>query len=236
MELQNGTENRIKELDKNVWGYCINMLMLSRAANFFKSNEQSEQLTSVKGKCQTALSELTALMEKNMDNFVDIKSKIIDFKTKHDDFITVYQSTKKNRYQYSNLFSEVYKLKNSFDKLEKKFIIRYLNYLATQLNGTVLLQTNDLKKGSTYYRLLENYELIKLGVFSYKMSNHSNDRLEEDYNIFGSLKDKIDTEKYYIEVKPEDIIILETPGGNPKKTRRRKNKKRRSSKQQKSKK
>ena len=25
MELLNGTENRIKELDKNVWGYCINM-------------------------------------------------------------------------------------------------------------------------------------------------------------------------------------------------------------------
>jgi len=23
MELLNGTENRIKELDKNVWGYCI---------------------------------------------------------------------------------------------------------------------------------------------------------------------------------------------------------------------
>ena len=25
MELLNGTENRIRELDKNVWGYCINM-------------------------------------------------------------------------------------------------------------------------------------------------------------------------------------------------------------------
>jgi len=215
--------------------------MLSAAANLLKSDKQLkiEELTSVKDECQTALTEL---MTKNMetDDLGDIKSKIIDFKTKYDKFITVYRSAR--NLKNSNLFDDVRELHDTFNPLEEKFIIRYLNHLATQLNGTVL-QTSILKKGYTYYRLLENYELKTLGVFTSKTSNHSNEMHGESYNTFGSLKDKIDrydTEKYYIEVKPvklEDITPEEkNPGGNPKKTRRRKNKKRRSSKQQKSKK
>jgi hypothetical protein len=200
--------------------------------NFLKTNKQLviEELTRVKDECQTALTEL---MTKNMktDDLDDIKSKIIDFKTKYDEFINVYQNAK--NLKDSKLFYEVNKLQDTFNPLEEEFIIRYLNYLATQLNGTVQ-KTNNLKKGFTYYRL-ENYELKKLGVFSSKTSNHSNEMHGESYNTFDSLNDKIDrhdTEKYYIEVKPEGITL----GGNPRRTRRRKNKKRRSSKQQKSKK
>jgi len=202
--------------------------------NFLKSNEQLK-IEELKEKLKEALNTLNTQDMKTND-LDDIKSNIKNFKTNYDEFINVYQNANNlNLKDKILLFDEVKKLKEIFNPLEEEFIIRYLNHLATQLNGTVL-ETNNLKKGSTYYRL-ENYELIKLGVFLSKTSDHSNEMRGKSYNTFDLLVDDIDMfdiKKYYIEVevKPEE----KKPGGNPKKTRRRKNKKRRSSKQQKSKK
>ena len=185
--------------------------MFSNIHNLFKSKEQLE-LTRLKDECKNAL---TMLNTKNMktDNLDDIKLKIINFKTNYDNFIKDYQ--KASFKEKGSLYYEVKNLKNSFDTLEEEFIIRYLNHLALTLNGTVH-KTNNLKKGYTYYRL-ENYELKKLGVFDSKTSNHSNDIHLSSYNTFDSLTDTIDMydrEKYYIEVKPEDISPG-TPGGKP---------------------
>ena len=188
---------------------------------------------------ETCENTLNILNLKNMetDDLDDIKTIVINFKTNYDEFIKNYQKSKiKNKIDYYN---KVKKLKDSFDILEEKFIIHYLNKFATSLNG-VVMKTNKLKEGFFYYTFGEKYELKTLGIFVSKTSNHSNEVHDIAYNTFDSINDKIDmydTEKYYIEVKPEeDITLKKTPGGKPRRTHRRKNKKRRSSKQQKSKK
>ena len=241
MELLNGTENRIRGLDKNVWGYCINMF--SGLSQFFKSKTDinMENLNNYKVECEKAFNSLKTINMKldDLNDINDIKLKIINFKTNYDNFIKVYQNAKNEN--KGSLYDEVNNLKDSFDQLEEKFIIRYLNHLAPNLNGTVQI-TNNLKKDFIYYTFGENYELEKLGVFVSKTNNDSNDKYVVNYNNFKLLDkenkkqiDYNDSHKYYIEVNPEHIT-KETPGGKPRRTRRHKNKKRRSSKQRISKK
>ena len=224
--------------------------MFSNIRNFLKTKEQSQleiEIKSITTLIETCENTLILLDSKNMetDDLDDIKTIVINFKTNYDEFIKNYQKSKiKNKIDYYN---KVKNLKDSFDILEEKFIIRYLNKFATSLNGGVVLKTNKLKEGFFYYTFGEKYELKTLGIFVSKTSNNSNEVHDIAYNTFrlndkkfDSINDKIDmydTEKYYIEVKPEeDITLKKTPGGKPRRTHRRKNKKRRSSKQQKSKK
>jgi preprotein translocase subunit SecF len=118
MELLNGTENRIRGLDKNVWGYCINMF--SGLSQFFKSNTDIN-MEKYKAECEKAFNSLKMNME--FDDLNDIKLKIINFKTNYDNFIMVYQNTNNtNNKNKSSLYDEVKKLKDSFDLLEEEFI------------------------------------------------------------------------------------------------------------------
>jgi hypothetical protein len=217
------------------------------AANLLKSKQEIEminftkELNLIKENCKTTLEELKTYLDNEKNNLDKEKDYINNFEKFYNIFLNKWRNNKPSNLSNS-IYYEFSDLQKEFKPLQEDFINRYLNDFATRLNG-VVLKTSILKKGYTYYRLLENYELKTLGVFTSKTSNHSNEMHGESYNTFGSLKDKIDrydTEKYYIEVKPvklEDITPEEkNPGGNPKKTRRRKNKKRRSSKQQKSKK
>lgn len=259
MELLNGTENRIRELDKNVWGYCINMFSrffnnaTAAAANLLKSKQEIEiinftnELNLIKENCKTTLEELKTYLDNEKNNLDKEKDYINNFEEFYNIFLNKWINNRPSNLSNS-IYYEFSDLQKEFKPLQEDFINRYLNDFATRLNG-VVLKTNKLKEGFLYYTFGEKYELKKLGVFVSKTHNKSDEKYVVNYNIFKLLDkenteeiDYYDSHKYYIEIKEpepvklENIELIVPSGGKPRRTRRHKNKKRRSSKQQKSKK
>lgn len=261
MELQNGTENRIRELDKNVWEYCINMFSKlfnwrTPAANSLKSKEQ-DTINSIEiDKLKTYINEYRTENQKLINNnncsedenqaqieIIREKGNLIEnhfILIKKKELSTEHLQRLDNLYNwFKNIFKATQKIYiDDLIKCEKNKIIKDGNY-------NVVVRS-ELKHDHLYYRYnSKDKSVIILGQYkglkSYNNSiSHEKFEMkllfENDGKIFEINEDEQILIKEPEPVKLENIELTVPSGGKPRRTRRHKNKKRRSSKQRISKK
>jgi hypothetical protein len=243
MELLNGTENRIKGLDKNVWGYCINMF-----SNFFSkegSKSDDTELNPLKDANKKFALETDKYIKEDCKDPKDanlalenvMKQIIIIDPTNPYNSYKLKQSNRANYDDELNKYnSKKTQFKEGYKKCEEKRKEKYIK------DGYVLVIISDPnefnKEIDYYYQSKDGYK--KLGKFTdykdgiYFFTDDETQKIVKIGNEFENFliknPDLVDPNSIELNMVDPTLVppplVTPTSGGNPKKTRRRKNKKR----------
>ena len=228
MELQNGTENRIRELDKNVWEYCIMehiIETLTARLNQIRFsdddfNTKLNTISSIQTEFDDAVNKIGFFNKKLL--YFNYNKLIKNF---DDAVINAKNQIENLANETKNNEQEQIRIKKCNLKIQKIFDSLGLTYKRVS-------QLTDLIVDANYYKYDDKTcSVIELGKYKSNASLptiiSNNDRTYSTYYYFDkddeiNMKDKYDL-KILIETSKK------TEGGKPKKSRRHKNKKRRSS-------
>ena len=254
MELLNGTENRIRELDKNVWGYCINMFsklfnLLTPAAKSLKSKEQdtSIEIDKLETYINDYRTESQKLINNNNNCSEDENEKQIEEIFKKGELVINHFNLIKSNLP-ADLSAEsidiINNLIDSFEHIKNQTKDRYLKQLKICKKKKIIKDgnykvVNELIKDKDLYYIYDSETKTVTLLGQYKGTEMHKFHDDAPLSVF-----VFENDGKTVEISKNNEIFIKNPvnpekethGGKPRRTRRHKNKKRRSSKQQKSKK
>ena len=194
MELLNGTENRIKELDKNVWGYCIMTTsiqsvnsLIQRVNSLIKSPENFDtELKTIQTDFDTYKQSLNFLSsfsnKKNIIEFNNVvkdaknqieinklKSYIDDYEAEHQNLINIENCSEDANKEQLKIIMKKYELVTNHHKSfnAENLSIANINKI-NELNEMVKNITTQIM---TYLKICEKNKIIKDG--NYKVVNNT---------------------------------------------------------------